>query len=105
MERHGDWSEQLNDYCPNSGLPMDHLIDELVRFGFTTEELRHLERLSDPAVLQQLPPEKRNLRHNVKTDVVLYMNTWATLLEDILLQSIDIRELVTGCRLPVSSNR
>lgn len=93
MQRHGDWSEQLNDYCPTSGLPMDDLIDELVQFGFTLEELRHLERLSDPAVLQRLPLKKRYLMHNVKADVIVYLNTWADLLEESLLASISLNEL------------
>jgi len=95
MQRHGDWSEQLNDYCPTSGLPMDNLIDELVAFGFTLTELRHLERLSDPAILQALPLEKRHLKHNVKEDVVVYLNTWAAQLEELLITTISITELST----------
>lgn len=93
MQRHGDWSEQLNDYCPTSGLPMDDVIDELVAFGFTLSELKHLERLSDPTVLQSLPQEKRQLKHNVKEDVVIYLTTWATLLESSLLETISLQEL------------
>jgi hypothetical protein len=30
MQRYGDWAEQLNDYCPTSGLPMDALISEML---------------------------------------------------------------------------
>jgi hypothetical protein len=93
MQKHGDWSEQLNDYCPTSGLPMDSLIDELVQFGFTPRELTHLERLSDPAVLQTIPFERRHLKHNVKKDVVFYLNAWAKQLEEILLDAITIKEL------------
>lgn len=95
MQRHGDWSEQLNDYCPTSGLPMDDLIDQLVNFGFTLEELRHLERLSDQAVLQRLPIEKRYLSHNVKADVIVYLNTWANMLEESLLDAISLQELTS----------
>jgi len=101
MQRHGDWSEQLNDYCPTSGLPMDDLIDELVNFGFTLGELRHLERLSDPTVLQSLPLDKRYLRHNVKEDVVVYFNAWARLLEESLLNEISLKELTASRKIPV----
>ena len=94
MQRHGDWSEQLHDYCPTSGLPMDDLISELLAFGFTREELSHLEKLSDPTVLNALPPDQRNLKHNVKKDVVVYMNTWATTLEEKILHSIQLNDLV-----------
>jgi hypothetical protein len=95
MLGHGDWSEQLNDYCPTSGLPMDDLISELVGFGFTIEELRHLERLSDPWVLQALGIENRHLKHNRKQDVVLYMNTWADRLEELEIDAVNLKELVS----------
>lgn len=101
MQRHGDWSEQLNDYCPASGLPMDDLIDQLVNFGFTLEELRHLERLSDQAVLQRLPLEKRYLSHNVKVDVIVYLNVWANLLEESLLDAISLKELTIKKKVPI----
>ncbi len=101
MQRHGDWSEQLNDYCPTSGLPMDDLIDQLVNFGFTLEELRHLERLSDQAVLQRLPLEKRYLSHNVKADVIVYLNAWANLLEESLLDAISLKELTIKKKVPI----
>ncbi len=86
MHRHGDWSDQLNDYCPESGLPMDTLIDELVAFGFTLSDLKHLERLSDEKILEHLPGGKRYLKHNIKDDVVLYLRTWASMLEDEWLE-------------------
>lgn len=89
MQSSGDWTEQLNDYCPTSGLPMDNLISELMAFGFDSDDLKHLERLSDGRVLQQLPFEKRNLRHNSKQDAVVYLNAWARLLEDEVVQSIE----------------
>lgn len=101
MQRHGDWSEQLNDYCPTSGLPMDDLIDQLVNFGFTLEELRHLERLSDQTVLQRLPLEKRYLSHNVKADVIVYLNVWANLLEESLLDAISLKELTIKKKVPI----
>jgi hypothetical protein len=88
--RHGDWCEQLNDYCPTSGMPMDELISEMLIFGFDTEDLRHLERLSDPSILSLLPNEERMLYHNVKHDVIRYLQAWATLLEDRLLKQIKL---------------
>lgn len=84
--RCGDWLEQLNDYCPDSGLPMDELIDLLISFGFSLADLKHLERLSDEKVLARLPGGKRHLYYNVKDDVMLYLRTWASMLEDEWLQ-------------------
>jgi hypothetical protein len=88
MQRHGDWSEQLNDYCPTSGLPMDDLISEMLAFGFDADDLRHLERLSDPLVLRQLPSTRRHLSFNVKKDVITYLEAWATKIEEELMMKI-----------------
>ncbi|MCX8489608.1 MAG: hypothetical protein ORN54_00910 [Cyclobacteriaceae bacterium] len=90
MQRHGDWTEQLNDYCPTSGLPMDQLIDELIAFGFSADDLCHLEKLSDGQILRSLPIQERNLHHNIKRDVVKYLRTWANLVEDQLLSQITL---------------
>ena len=90
MTRHGDWSEQLNEYCPASGLPMDDMISELISFGIDADDLRHLERLSNPIILQSLPLEEKDFRFNVKADVVRYMRLWATLLEDELVKKISL---------------
>lgn len=88
MQRHGDWTEQLNDYCPSSGLPMDDLISELLSFGFDADDLKHLEKLSDGKILRLIPLHERDLKHNLKKDVVKYLKTWATLLEDELVANI-----------------
>lgn len=77
----GDWNEQLNDYCPSSGLGLDTLIDELLRFGFDREDLAHLERLSDPLILAGFPDRGKDVRHNSKKDVVEYFRRWALHLE------------------------
>jgi hypothetical protein len=90
MERYGDWSEQLNDYCPASGLPMDEVISEMLAFGFDADDLKHLERLSDPKVRHSLPGEKKDLAHNHKPDVILYIRTWAELLEQVLLADVHL---------------
>ncbi|TYZ06623.1 hypothetical protein FY528_17285 [Hymenobacter lutimineralis] len=83
LQRYGDWDQQLQDYCPTSGLPFDETIDEMLALGFTRSDLAHLERLSDPKIRAAIPFERRNaLRHNNREDVVLYLNTWAALLED-----------------------
>ncbi|GAB2965758.1 hypothetical protein GCM10027048_39650 [Hymenobacter coalescens] len=94
LQRYGDWDQQLRDYCPTSGLPIDETIDEMLALGFTRSDLAHLERLSDPVVRAAIPFERRQaLRHNHRDDVVLYLRTWAQLLEDELLASIRLPEL------------
>lgn len=98
MEGYGDWTEQLNDYCPTSGLLMDDLISKMISFGFDTDDLKHLERLSDKRILESIPFEERHLKHNIKADAVKYLRAWAMLLENEILTSITLPEL----RQPVS---
>jgi hypothetical protein len=91
MRRHGDWNEQLIDYCPTSGLPIDHIIDEMLAFGFTREDLAHLEKLSDPQILKYIPQDRKYLKHNLKNDVILYFKTWVKKLEEELIKDISIK--------------
>ena len=99
MERHGDWTEHLNDYCPVNGLPFDDIISELIAFGFDSSDLKHLEKLSDPNILRTFSFAERNLQHNVKQDVVKYLKAWIKLLEDELVANIKIELPETECLL------
>jgi len=82
MRKKGDWTEQVNDYCPQSGMHMDLLIQVLVDAGLDLDDLRHLEKLSDKRVLRALPNGFGYLAYNNRDNVVLYLKTWAKLLED-----------------------
>ena len=93
MQRYGDWNEQLNDYCPSSGLPMDELISEMLNFGFDRDELKDLESLSDKRILNSMPPSESTLSHNIKTDVIKYLNAWASLLELEYLEEVKLTDL------------
>lgn len=79
--RSGDWNEQLIDYCPTSGLPLDEVISEMLAAGLDSQDLMQLEKLSNPHILRSLPEGYRRLSHNKRDDVVLYLNTWAAMLE------------------------
>jgi len=92
MQKHGDWNEQLNDYCPTSGLHMDDLITHMLNFGLDTTDLKNLEKLSDKKVLSALPKNRRYLQHNRKQDVVIYLKTWASLMEEDLVADVKIPE-------------
>jgi len=91
LEREGDWEQLANAYCPTSGYAIDDVIAQLLELGMTTEDIGHLEKLDDPMVLASLPggdPSRspgssmiRWLRRNERDDVVVYLETWASLLE------------------------
>ncbi|HYG01748.1 MAG TPA: hypothetical protein VD927_04840 [Chryseosolibacter sp.] len=92
MEKHGDWQEQIRDYCPDSGLLMDDIITQMIAFGFDGDELKHLEMLSDPKILDRFPVADRNLQRNQKSDVIRYLTKWAEMIEDEIIQRERVRK-------------
>lgn len=91
LEKRGDWSEQLTDYCPTSGFPMDLMIQKMIDFGFTKQDLHHLEWLSDTDILLKM--NVSYLNRNLKSDTILYLKTWANMLEDVLIDNIKLPNL------------
>lgn len=101
MTGYGDWSEQLNDYCPTTGLPMDELIDELLNAGFNREDLAQLERLSNPDIRNHVAVTGQSLQHNNKEHVITYLRAWAGFLEEkwLHLHKIEVRSIVEDLKL------
>ena len=93
MQRYGDWNEQVEDYCSTSQMPIDLVINEMLNAGLMLEDLKHLEKLDDRQVLIRFPIEARHLKHNVRDDVVAYMNQWANLLEEQIIEKITLPDL------------
>lgn len=81
LEMGGDWTERVNGYCPTSGMAIDSLIRQLVQLGFNVNDLADLESLSDDRILRTLPEDRRWLSHNVREDVIEYLEAWAVLLD------------------------
>lgn len=75
--REGDWEQQAKDYCPTSGNLIDSILATMFAIGLTRDDVRHLEKLSDPAVIRRLG---RHLTFNRREDVATYLRTWADLL-------------------------
>ena len=96
--RGGDWSEQALDYCPTSGYLMDQVISIMIEAGLEVQDFKHLERLSDKTVLQQLPESARYLQHNRREDVVKYLDAWANLLEEQLLSQVELPTLTNSTK-------
>lgn len=88
--REGDWSEQTAAYCPNSSLPMDMMITKMLEFGLTQADLQHLEKLNAPEVLAMMPSSHQFLRHNVREDTIIYLETWAKMLENEIIDAIQL---------------
>ncbi|HAN31119.1 MAG TPA: hypothetical protein DCQ06_05925 [Myxococcales bacterium] len=88
LERAGDWGEQVVEYCPASGLPIDHVITSLLELGLSTSDLRHLERLSDRDILSQCETDTGWLDHRRRSHVVHYLRVWAGMLQAEFERSI-----------------
>jgi hypothetical protein len=104
MERSGDWNDQILEFCPTSGYPIDLVIQRMLDFGLTLDDLGHLERLSAPEVLDRIPFErKQSLSQNKREDVVFYLETWARVLREKWekQQSSEILERVEKNSIPV----
>ncbi|MCH8567533.1 MAG: hypothetical protein LAT67_04690 [Balneolales bacterium] len=89
LEKAGDWSSQSVEHCTTTGLTIDHIIQTMLEIGLTRQDLLHLERLSDQRVLYRIAPERRqSMNHKRRDDVVLYMRSFASLLEDELISEL-----------------
>lgn len=75
--REGDWEQQAKDYCPTSGHLIDTILATMFDLGLTRDDLRHLERLSDPEVIHRVG---RHLQFNRREDAVSYLRAWAEIL-------------------------
>jgi hypothetical protein len=91
--RAGEWTELAQDYCDVAGAPLELILQKLMEAGLTPVDVRHLEYLSDKAVLQYLPGGFRWLQRNRREDVVLYFEAMAGMLESKLLDGILQREM------------
>jgi hypothetical protein len=92
----GDWHEQVQAFCSTSGLPFDLLLIDMMEAGLSSFDMQSLERLSDGRVLARIALERRNqMRHNNREDVVLYLQTWAEMLEEQLLAEVALPLFVT----------
>ena len=61
------------------------LISSLEKIGLTPTDIHNLEYLEDKAVLKNLPGGFRWLKKNKREDVIVYFNTFASLLESKLI--------------------
>ncbi|GAB4519888.1 MAG: hypothetical protein Tsb0020_38450 [Haliangiales bacterium] len=93
LEREGDWAAQANDYCPTSGYRIDDIITEMLAIGMSLDDIGHLERLDDPAVLARVRADTGqpdlHLCRNLRGDVIVYMAAWAELLTESLPAGAD----------------
>lgn len=87
----GEWTELAEEYCSTTNAPVNLVLSKLMQAGLTPSDVHHIEYLTDRAVLENLPGGFRWLKRNVREDVIVYFETFATLLEDELLSAVNIK--------------
>lgn len=97
LARAGDWGEQSVEYCATSGLPIDDVITTMLESGLELRDIGELERLSGSEVLARIPAElRRSLDRRDRAHVVMYLRTWADLLEERLVDRSGEIEVAAG---------
>jgi hypothetical protein len=96
----GEWTELAEDYCGVTNTPVDMLISKLQDLGLTPIDIHNLEYLQDKSVLEKLPGGFRWLKRNVRADAIVYLQTFADLLEERKLDDaiLTINNVATDCR-------
>ena len=92
----GEWTEMVNEFCPITNAPLTLLIGRLEEIGLTPTDVHHIEYLSDKAVLKHLPGGFRWLKRNKREDAIVYFETFAGMLEDKILESIDATQFTSN---------
>ena len=86
----GEWTELAEDYCPVADIPVNLLLHKLQQTGLTPTDIHNLEYLEDKEVLKALPDGFRWLQRNKREDVIVYFETFATVLEDKLQHLVEV---------------
>jgi hypothetical protein len=86
----GEWTELAIDFCPITNAPLALIFHKLEQIGLTPTDIHHIEYLSDEEVLNNLEGGKRWLKRNKKEDAIAYFESFANVLEEKLLKTINI---------------
>jgi hypothetical protein len=77
----GEWTELAEETCSVTSLPVADLLGSLQHAGLTPVDIHNIEYLEDKTVLKALPGGFRWLKRNKREDVIVYLETFASLLE------------------------
>ena len=86
----GEWTEIAEEYCGVTDAPFTLLVSKLEKIGLTPTDIHNIEYLEDRKVLEQLPGGFRWLKRNMREDVIVYFETFARLLEELLIEQVQL---------------
>ena len=82
----GEWTELADETCSTTNIPVNELLRVLQESGLTPVDIHNIEYLEDKMLLSALPGGFRWLKRNVREDVIVYLKTFASLLESELIR-------------------
>lgn len=100
MRKSGDWTDQVQDYCTSSQMPMDEIISSMMESGLERKDMIELERLQNKEVRRSMGSRGITLSHNKKDHVIDYMLAWANLLESQLIEKIQLPQHLLDIEKP-----
>ncbi len=101
----GEWTELATEFCPVTHAPLTLVIKRLEQIGLTPTDIHNIEYLGDKEVLHHLPGGFRWLKRNKREDAIDYFEAFASLLEEKLLDSIDVKIDTIPPVKPVAENK
>ena len=92
IKKHGDWQSISLLYNKDGDYEIDIIIKNLLDMGILLEDFAYLENLNCPKVLSYIGGNV-NLKKDEADDAVLYLNSWANMLEEELFQNKEMTEM------------
>lgn len=83
----GAWEPENIGACSATGNTLDFIFNELEKVGLSADDIRNLERLSDPQVRRRLGTNTVDYPHYKRENVIAYLRAWADELESKLFVS------------------
>ena len=80
----GAWEPENVGACSLTGMSLDVVFETLASVGLDSNDVQHLERLTDPEIRRRLGTHNDHFPHNDRQNVIDYLNAWADLLEEQL---------------------
>lgn len=93
----GEWTELAVEFCPTTNAPLTLVFAKLEEVGLTPTDIHHIEYLSDREILENLPGGFSWLKRNNRQDAITYFETFANVLEEKWLQTIDVSLCFSSC--------
>lgn len=78
----GAWTNATNYYCGITGKPVDNIIGDLMKKGFTSLDISGLEYLSDNYILAKTDIKYEQEYYGKKENLIKYVDAWIAIIRE-----------------------